>query len=164
MTGGTKTLGLLLLASFASGAEKPTLSVRAFPTIQVLDFGRGCSPVHLTAELKGPEVEEFYCPKVVWEKPDTTRSVSESDCPPFEARHECYPPLGPDCGEGWRRLPDGRVITKKPCECHITGYPRRWTFDLCAPEHPTGGAWEVNVYLMKQNKLLRRDSVRFYVK
>lgn len=40
-------------------------------------------PIMLTAEVTGPDVEAFYCPRVVWELPDGTESSTESDCAPW---------------------------------------------------------------------------------
>jgi hypothetical protein len=43
----------------------------------------------LSAEIVGPEVEDYYCPEVVWVLPNGLSAV-ESDCDPFaERRH--YP-------------------------------------------------------------------------
>ena len=43
----------------------------------------------LSAEIVGPEVEEYYCPEVVWVLPNG-RSALESDCDPFKERRH-YP-------------------------------------------------------------------------
>jgi hypothetical protein len=59
--------------------RKPRLDLRATPRMAF-------SPtvVFLTAELAGgDDVEEFYCPEVVWEWDDGGRSERGSDCPPF---------------------------------------------------------------------------------
>ena len=50
----------------------------------------GYRSILLTAEIVGPESEEYYCPEVVWVWSDSTRSATESDCDPFEERSE-YP-------------------------------------------------------------------------
>ena len=81
---GRLAIALLL----ALGADDNSLTLRAFPRVQNVDLGRGCSEVLLTAEIRGPETERFYCPAVTWEFPDGTRASEESDCPPFEEREE----------------------------------------------------------------------------
>jgi hypothetical protein len=81
-------MGTLLIASLAAFASagsdarlsRPRLDLRATPRIAF-------SPavVLLTAELiGGNEIEEFYCPALEWEWGDGTRSMHESDCPPFQ--------------------------------------------------------------------------------
>ena len=47
-----------------------------------------CASVLLVAEIRGPEVESWYCPRLEWEFPDGTRATEESDCPPFDQREE----------------------------------------------------------------------------
>lgn len=42
----------------------------------------------LTAEIRGPETEEWYCPAVEWTFPDGTRASEESDCAPFADRDD----------------------------------------------------------------------------
>jgi hypothetical protein len=93
---------LLVLAATAGtgggqeGPKKPRMDVRAYPRIAL-----GPTNVLVTAELQGGhDVEDFYCPRLVWEWGDGDRSVQESDCPPFEpgvvmqrrfsARHSYY--------------------------------------------------------------------------
>lgn len=73
----------LLIPSAAPAAEleKPGLTLR---TAQRIAF----SPVEVffVAELVGGhEIEEFYCPEVVWEWGDGSRSINQSDCAPFTA-------------------------------------------------------------------------------
>lgn len=165
-------VALALLAGSSAGQlpepvkeyRKPELVVHAYPTIQNLNLGVGCSPVQLTARIVGPEAEAWYCPRVTWMKPDQTTSVSESDCPPFDERDECWPPQPPSCAPGWHRRPDGTIVDNTPCSCTVIGYPRTWRLDLCAPQHPAGEAWEVSVRLERAGRTLARNSVRFYVK
>ena len=60
--------------------KKPELSVRATPR-----FSFSPATVLFTAELKGgDDLEEYYCPEIEWEWGDGSRSVSESDCDPWE--------------------------------------------------------------------------------
>jgi hypothetical protein len=77
---------LLVSSSIAPGGaadapkpKKPKLEVRATPRMAF-------SPVNVffTAELTGgDDVEEYYCPEVEWEWDDGSKSVQESDCPPY---------------------------------------------------------------------------------
>jgi hypothetical protein len=78
--------GLLAVAALsytgaASAAEqKPHLDLRATPRVAF-------SPVEVFAvgELKGgQDTEEFYCPGLVWDWGDGTRSAQESDCSPYQ--------------------------------------------------------------------------------
>lgn len=86
---------LLVLLLLSQNADKPRLETRVFPAVQNEDLSRGCSQVLMTAEIKGVEDELWYCPQVVWEMPDGTQAMEESDCAPFEEREE-YPRI-------WRR-------------------------------------------------------------
>ena len=79
-------LGLALLSPtpVSSGPDKPRLKLR---TLQRVAF----SPVSVfvVAELVGgTDGEELYCPGLVWEWGDGTRSAHEADCPPFMAGDE----------------------------------------------------------------------------
>jgi hypothetical protein len=81
----------IMLALLALGADvsEPDVELRASPR---WSFAAPGSPgnVLLTAEIVGPETEEYYCPKVVWIWGNGTRSSEESDCEPFETR-STYP-------------------------------------------------------------------------
>ena len=85
------TASFLLLAGLAWTAddEGPDLKLRAVPRVSMAPPG-GIIPILLTAEIVGPETEEYYCPEVVWVWPNGTRSSEESDCEPFETRDH-YP-------------------------------------------------------------------------
>jgi hypothetical protein len=80
--------GLLAVAAVAYSAparagdpeQKPRLDLRASPRVSF-------SPVEVFAvgELKGgQDTEEFYCPGLVWDWGDGTRSAQESDCSPYQ--------------------------------------------------------------------------------
>jgi hypothetical protein len=71
-----------LLARGQGGSKKPSLSLKASPTVSFAP-----SRVVVVAEVKGgPEdFEEFYCPTVEWEWGDLTTSTVEADCEPYEA-------------------------------------------------------------------------------
>ena len=60
--------------------RKPRLDLRATPS-----FSFTPANVLVTAQLSGGEdVEEFYCPAVVWDWDDGGRSAHQPDCPPFQ--------------------------------------------------------------------------------
>ena len=85
MRSASLTVAFLALALAAPGfggeaGKRPRLDLRAYPRMAF-------SPVNVfvTAELKGgADVEEFHCPGLVWDWGDGSRSLRESDCPPFE--------------------------------------------------------------------------------
>jgi hypothetical protein len=73
-------LGLPAAASDAK-LKKPSLALRASPRFAF-------SPVNVlfVAELSGgDDIEEFYCPELLWEWDDGGKSVEAPDCEPFEA-------------------------------------------------------------------------------
>lgn len=65
----------------AVSEQKPRLDLRATPRVAF-------SPVEvfLVGELKGGQDsnEEFYCPGLVWDWGDGSRSAHESDCSPYQ--------------------------------------------------------------------------------
>jgi hypothetical protein len=77
----------VILALLVLGADvnEPGLEVRANPPVSLALPGRS-RHVLLTAEIVGPETEEYYCPEVIWLWPNGTLSSEESDCEPFAAR------------------------------------------------------------------------------
>ena len=81
-------LGLALLIPSTAGSDaavdEPRLKLR---TARRVAF----SPVDVfvVAELVGgDDLEEYYCPGLVWDWGDGSRSASQSDCSPFEPGHE----------------------------------------------------------------------------
>ena len=70
----------LASAGDAASRKRPHLDLRASPRIAF-------SPVEVfvIGELKGGEdAEEFYCPGLVWDWGDGSRSAHEADCSPYE--------------------------------------------------------------------------------
>jgi len=60
--------------------HKPKLDVRVLPRM-----GMAPSEVLVMADLReGDDLEDFYCLEMEVDWDDGTRSVKESDCPPFE--------------------------------------------------------------------------------
>jgi hypothetical protein len=70
-------------------ARGPDVRLRVTPRISLAPPGGG-TPILLTAQLVGPETEEYYCPEIVWIWPNGTWSSEEADCEPFESRDH-YP-------------------------------------------------------------------------
>ncbi|MCL4821922.1 MAG: hypothetical protein KJ067_22575 [Vicinamibacteria bacterium] len=71
----------VVLAAAAEKAKRPKLEVRVLPRF-------GFSPLNALAiaELKGgDDHEDLYCPEIEWEWDDGGRSVTEPDCPAYEA-------------------------------------------------------------------------------
>jgi hypothetical protein len=69
-----------LAQSGQAATPRPHLDLRAMPRAAF-------APVEafLVGELKGgQDNEEFYCPALVWEWGDGTRSSQESDCSPYQ--------------------------------------------------------------------------------
>jgi len=68
------------VAGGADHPQRPRLDLRASPRVAF-------SPVEVLVigELKGgQDTEEFYCPGLVWDWGDGSRSAHESDCSPFQ--------------------------------------------------------------------------------
>jgi hypothetical protein len=130
---------LVAIALFLTAAEPthPTLAIRVFPPISIAPLGTGCSSVLFTAEIRGPEAEGWYCPRVEWRWPDGTVSTTESDCPAFAERGR----------EGWHR--EGETVVDDPA-----GFPRRWARSVCLPAHPQGKAWVIEVRLSKAGRTI----------
>jgi len=87
MARGGALVALMILPVFSMGgdAKDPDLRLRVQPRVSQAPPG-GYRSILLTAEIVGPEDEEYYCPEVVWVWSDSTRSSVESDCDPFEER------------------------------------------------------------------------------
>ena len=63
------------------GDERPSLSLRASPTIALSSTG-----ILFIAELRGgaDDYEEYYCPSIEWDWDDLTKSETTYDCLPYE--------------------------------------------------------------------------------
>ncbi len=77
-------VGLALLLPSTAGsdadADEPRLSLRTARRVAFSPID-----VFVVAELEGgDDLEEYYCPGLVWDWGDGSRSAVESDCPPFE--------------------------------------------------------------------------------
>lgn len=137
-----------ILALLLAQEGKPNLIVRVYPPMTIAPLGVGCAMVRLTAEIRGPETPEWYCPEVKWTWPDDTVSTEESDCPPFEERHRV----------GWRR--EGGRIVDEPAH----GFPRRWVRDVCFPAAPTDDPWIVTVELARAGRVFAKQYARVTVR
>jgi len=152
---------LLLLAP-----DTPRLEVHSFPPIS-LAFPSRPAYVTVTAELKGPETEEFYCPEVVFISGfgiNRIESKVEQDCVPFEERN-VVPPIPPECQ---MRLRDGSIIV--PACYHNTrtapGFPRRWTRRYVVGQCQIEGEtcqYTVTVELRRNGRTFKTGSTNFIV-
>lgn len=72
----------LLTAATAQGQSKPSLALRATPTIAFAP-----ARIVATAELRGgaDDYQDFYCAKVEWTWGDGTTSEQQDDCDPYVA-------------------------------------------------------------------------------
>lgn len=159
-------LACAVSAALAADSDKPRLAHNVFPVMQTLNIAQGCSVALITIRIQGPENERWYCPAIEWEFIDGTISTDESDCAPFEKRHECQEDQT-GCGlRGFRLNPitDQYEDIVKECPCTITGYPRVWTKSVCYPEHPKGAAWKTRVRLRKNGETIAFADIENYVK
>ena len=149
--------------------DGPDFVLRASPRLGIATVTPvgWCLPVLLTAEIRGPETEELYCPKVEWVGLDgETFSATESDCPPFEARDSCLEPQT-GCGvTGFHLDPvTGQYVEDvKECPCTVIGYPRRWIQRVCLPAIEGQQArWKIEVRLSRDGRVLRRAAAEVLV-
>jgi hypothetical protein len=78
----------LLTAGSARALEGPEVDLKPIRKIWILDAGSCDVDVTFRLEVKDGGDERYYCPEVEWEWEDGSRSISESDCPPFEEADE----------------------------------------------------------------------------
>jgi len=81
-------VALALLAGTAGAAEDPEVELRPVRKIWILPAGACEVDVTFRLEVKDRGDERYYCPEVEWEWEDGSRSISESDCPPFDEADE----------------------------------------------------------------------------
>ncbi len=60
--------------------RKPSLSLRTTPAVSFAP-----SRIFASADLRGTDVDQFYCATVEWDWGDGTSSENSYDCEPFEA-------------------------------------------------------------------------------
>ena len=131
----TAALATLIVAALATSGmtaekqRKPRLDLRAAPRMAF-------SPVNvlLTAELMGgDDVEEYYCPALVWDWDDGGRSEHEQRCD--------YTPAAPASTQARHPSSDER---KPACLCRVSSSPvadllTSWRAPALAPFAPP--AW-----------------------
>ena len=75
----------VLIAVLTSGsATKPTVEFKPLRKMTTLSVGRCDAEVTFSLRVFDGGDENYYCPKVVFEWEDGTRSLEASDCVPFE--------------------------------------------------------------------------------
>lgn len=155
--------------SNARGPSKPSLTVRAYPMVSLATPFRQAI-VHITAELVGPETEEFYCPMVVFVQAEGTmyrqESVEESGCVPFKER-DIVPPRAPWCQAriiGGQFYPSSSEGACAPRDA--PGFPRRWHRDYAFDPCPLDDMchYRISVLLKHAGRTLASDGVTFMVR
>jgi len=80
-----KTMAAVLLALLAgASAPKPKVELKPLQRITNLPAGRCEATVVFKLRIEDGGVEDYYCPRVVWEWEDGAQSSEESDCVPFD--------------------------------------------------------------------------------
>jgi hypothetical protein len=62
---------------------KPRVAIRAPHHVMPPKAGTNAAPVRIYVDILGELTEEWWCPEIVVEWPDGTRTKRESDCEPF---------------------------------------------------------------------------------
>lgn len=75
----TAAFAAVLVAAGADKGSKASMTLKANPAV-------GFAPVRMvfTAELKGDDDADLYCPAIEWVWGDDTKSETKTDCEPFE--------------------------------------------------------------------------------
>lgn len=80
-----KTFAMLVAAVVsAASASKPTVEFKPLRKMTQLPVGRCDAEVVFSLRVFDGGDEDYYCPKVVFEWEDGTRSIEDADCVPFE--------------------------------------------------------------------------------
>ena len=81
-------LAFATLAGTATALDGPEVELK--PTRKIWMLAAASCEVDVTfrLEVKDGGDERYYCPEVEWVWEDGTRSISESDCPPFAEADE----------------------------------------------------------------------------
>lgn len=79
-----KTIAVVTLALLAgASAPKPKVELKPLQRITNLAAGRCDAVVVFKLRVEDAGIEDYYCPRVVWEWEDGAQSMEESDCVPF---------------------------------------------------------------------------------
>jgi len=78
-----KTLAIFLATIAAASAAKPTVEFKPLRRMTQLQVGRCDAEVAFSLRVFDGGDEDYYCPKVVFEWEDGSRSIEQSDCVPF---------------------------------------------------------------------------------
>ena len=79
-----KTIAMLMALLAGASATKPTVEFKPLRKMTQLPVGSCDAEVLFSLRVFDGGAEDYYCPKVVFEWEDGSRSIEESDCVPFE--------------------------------------------------------------------------------
>jgi hypothetical protein len=74
----------ILLVSLLASASSAKVELRPLKRVTVLPMGSCEATVTFRLSVSDGGSEDYYCPAIVWEWEDGTRSTERSDCAPFE--------------------------------------------------------------------------------
>ena len=155
---------LASLLTVFSGVEKPSFETRIFPKMRL--YSPVKPPVFTVfAEIKGEETEKYYCPKIRWsvgEGIDKIVSEEESDCPPFEKRHQRVYSVDEACKpyikEGEAYFPIVSIPNCAPREPF--GYPNFWSKRYVGS---SPGRYIICAELVKSDNVVAKSCVKAVV-
>ena len=79
-----RTTAILMALLAGASAAKPTVEFKPLRRMTQLQVGSCDAEVSFSLRVFDGGAEDYYCPKVVFEWEDGSRSIEESDCVPFE--------------------------------------------------------------------------------
>jgi hypothetical protein len=79
-----RTTAILMALLAGASAAKPTVEFKPLRRMTQLQAGSCDAEVSFSLRVFDGGAEDYYCPKVVFEWEDGSRSIEESDCLPFD--------------------------------------------------------------------------------
>lgn len=77
-------LVLLVMQLELAASSGPKVELRPLKKATVLAMGQCEVEVVFRLRVSDRDVDDYYCPRVVWEWEDGTLSIEQADCPPIE--------------------------------------------------------------------------------